>query len=645
MKNKSLLLILSVFVFATFNASAQTDNWTWKQHVRQAEIAFKANERHAAAEQLEAAYRKKPQKIALLIQSAELFAATRDYRRAAVTFALLKNYPKEYPKAQLYYALAIKQLGQYDEANPELLIFLNQYNGKDRDAVAEQVEQEIAGCTLGIRFSERSNVNLQLDHLNEAINSSSDELAPIAFSDDVLYFTSNYESRTGNRLLRTQAQNGDWLAATVPQLPIAANVSFGNGCFSPDLSRFYYTQLSAADKDGKQWAQLFVLRREAGNWLPPTKLRDYINAENANTTQPYVVHQGKREILYFASDRKGGKGGMDIWYTVRDLSGNDLDFDLPHNAGTILNTPADEVTPFYDVSDSTLYFSSNGRAVLGGLDIFKAKGRENRWQSPENLGAPFNSAADDWYFTRNKSLTGGFFVSNRTFGTEKLSTLDDDIFQYAAIRRQPLLLKGRVWAKDTQTPLPDALISLYETRGVDDQRLLTTTTSDSLGMYRLELLAERRYHVEAEYDGYRAAYSEFSSRDSTPVRYANFALQPYQRNASVRLITDNTPTAKTAAKSALPDIMPSKGTFYKIQLMASDKPLDVLQSRKLQRADGLGKIDIEPSENNPALVRILLSYFDKREDAATMLQKVKNVGFADAFIVRYVDGARTHYSK
>jgi hypothetical protein len=122
------------------------------------------------------------------------------------------------------------------------------------------------------------------------------------------------------------------------------------------------------------------------SWTAPERLPDYINEQNVSTTQPNVVVDGNTEILYFASNRSGGMGGMDIWYTTRETNSNANDFTLPINAGSRINTKADEITPFYDKIEGNLYFASNGGISIGGMDIFKVKGAKSQWQAAENVG-------------------------------------------------------------------------------------------------------------------------------------------------------------------------------------------------------------------------------------------------------------------
>ena len=137
-------------------------------------------------------------------------------------------------------------------------------------------------------------------------------------------------------------------------------------------------------------------------------LNSNINLKNSNNTQPHITINNKQKIMYFVSDRKGGFGGLDIWLSIIDNNGN---YGIPINAGKSINSAADEITPFLNIDERTLYFSSNKKDGHGGFDIYKSTGKLNLWDTPKNVIA-LNSKYDEMYltfFTKDK----GYFASNR----------------------------------------------------------------------------------------------------------------------------------------------------------------------------------------------------------------------------------------
>ena len=93
--------------------------------------------------------------------------------------------------------------------------------------------------------------------------------------------------------------------------------------------------------------------------------------------------------LFFSSNRRGGKGGFDIWYSVANEKG---EFGKAINCGTKINTSGDEITPLYSEDTKTLYFSSDYHPNAGGFDVFKSKGNQNKFNKVQNIGFPVNSS-------------------------------------------------------------------------------------------------------------------------------------------------------------------------------------------------------------------------------------------------------------
>ena len=134
-----------------------------------------------------------------------------------------------------------------------------------------------------------------------------------------------------------------------------------------------------------------------------------INVNEFSTMHPSVNAAGTE--LYFASDRPGGFGGMDL-YRVNIEDGV---FSDPVNLGADINTAGDEVFPFA-YSDQFMFYSSNGKEGAGMMDVYLAENQfENRWKT-HVLGAGINSVEDDFSFGLNENLALGYFASNRKGG-------------------------------------------------------------------------------------------------------------------------------------------------------------------------------------------------------------------------------------
>jgi hypothetical protein len=550
---------------------------------------------------------------------------------------------------------------------------------------------------LGIRQSDSSSsTRVKLEHLDNTINSADNEIAPVPFGDDILYFTKL--STSNAEILRSQFIGGkDWSAAQpLKVLNIPDKMPFGNGTFSPDGNHFFCTMCQTTETRSvkKLTCGINVLNRQTEGWSAPLRLSERVNTEGGVTTQPYVFQKANREFLLFVSDRPSGRGGMDIWLTSR-LRGDDrAEFEPAINLGSVVNTEGDELTPYYDATDGLLYFASNGRPTMGGLDIFKSQGWLTQWTSPENMGAPFNSGADDWYFIKNPSRTGGFLVSNRSYGMEKIGTRDDDMFQFTLDDRIILSLNGRIFDKNKQILIENARISLYEQKGnaIDDLKLLSSVVSEK-GNFDLSVLPHKNYVIEVEKEGFKLFTKMISTRDSAQSARFDCWLDNYapvvnqvltgsdagtnppdvknteggkkatkptknekpkaeKTDKTDKILAEKTDKIEKTTKVENPNKSEKIETAnrekieFKVQIMAyaTEKP-EHSNLMRLKRVDNLGEVETETAVVNGTRFTRVLMAFDTYEAAQKALKIIKEKSLSDAFVVRYENGKRTNKSK
>ena len=197
------------------------------------------------------------------------------------------------------------------------------------------------------------------------------------------------------------------------------------------------------------------------------------NSDNFQVAHPALSPDEK--TLYFASDRPGSIGNSDIYKVEINSDGN---FGEPENLGNSINTEGRETFPFISES-GILYFASDGRPGLGGLDIFQVDlNKINKRNSVLNIGAPINGTMDDFSFCINEATHRGFFTSNRDGGQG-----NDDI--YGFIQNKPIVypceqqLAGIVLDKQTNEILPGSDVSLFS----KDHQLISTQISNQKGEF------------------------------------------------------------------------------------------------------------------------------------------------------------------
>lgn len=208
---------------------------------------------------------------------------------------------------------------------------------------------------------------------------------------------------------------------------------------------------------------------------------------------PFWDESKKR--LYFSSDMPGGNGGSDIYY--QDYLGNDK-WSTAVNLGKDINTFGNDRSPF--IYDDTFYFSSEGLGGLGGLDIYKSSMVETSFSTPENLGVPFNSNKDDFFFFKDRSLNGQIFLTSDRNGSVGL----DDIYFVEKLEEEFFTVTGVVKDKESGAPIENTVVTLTDTNsGVN-----TSVVSDESGRFTFFLPLNNTYTIETVTSGYFSQVKE-----------------------------------------------------------------------------------------------------------------------------------------
>ncbi|MEM9822751.1 MAG: hypothetical protein AAF985_16850 [Bacteroidota bacterium] len=232
----------------------------------------------------------------------------------------------------------------------------------------------------------------------------------------------------------------------------------GSASFTKSGDKMYFNRNAAKkNKKGVVHLKIYSATKMEGMWTDVKELS--LNGDNFSSCHPSISADGKR--LYFASNRKGGFGGMDIYvsYFKRGQWGE------PINLGPLINSSGNEVFP-YIAEDGILYFSSDSQGGMGGLDIFRSKklnDSDRSWKHKQNMGHPFNSKEDDFGFFVNKECSAGLFTSSRSGGKGR-----DDIY-FWQLKEKPIFhAQNEVPEKPTVPALPlDADVIAIEDQHIE----------------------------------------------------------------------------------------------------------------------------------------------------------------------------------
>lgn len=266
-----------------------------------------------------------------------------------------------------------------------------------------------------------------IENIGEPVNTEGAEYVPlISLDESILIYTyrgvrsiggkqNNYAEKNSEGdyfediMISKKGRNNKW---TSPRL-IGSNVNTNRHEAAMALSADGQKMFLYKDTKGSS-GDIYISYLSGKVWSPPLKLLN-LNSKHWEGTGSISADN---KIFYFASERPGGYGGKDIYYSTK-LPGGLYNWSQPKNLGPIINTSYDDHAPFIFADGKTLFFSSEGHHAKNNFDIFKSVFEQGVWSKPENLGAPINTKKDDLFFVVSASGEHGYMASDRKSGLGK----------------------------------------------------------------------------------------------------------------------------------------------------------------------------------------------------------------------------------
>jgi tetratricopeptide (TPR) repeat protein len=494
---------------------------------------FKIQDYYSAIEFLAPYVELNPEDIKRMRMLAEAYQYTRNYREAEDMISRLISQgdpdklkePKDLLTRFQMAKSATKNGRDVDagSADGDLKKFKKQYGEKDKSAQQKIFKAAIAGAKqYYVDGGFARNDSMLVIPLPEEINQTSMELSPIIVDRNTLIFGSLVADtdefyalgRRPSRNLYTAKFWDDHSWTNEGFLPGPFNeddYDIVGGAYSFDQERFYFSKCKI-EKYKESICAIWKSEYKSGEWTEPTKLNEVVNDPDYSSKYPTLgVAAGRRnqdlllDVLYFSSDRPKSKGGYDLWYSVVDEKTRD--FKKAKSCGSKINTPGEEITPFYNRQTQELFFSSTGHPGFGGHDIFKSKGYEKKFENlPVNVLSPINSPADDYYFVFDNKQDQGFFVSNRIGSNSEMNpTCCDDIFQFRDKNYIEIIVGGQIFtindsvrSKTGDNFLDGAQVSLLSIQEGGDTVVVEGITPTGEEGYRFDLVQGQNYLIKAE---------------------------------------------------------------------------------------------------------------------------------------------------
>lgn len=624
--------VLTLSFFLAFISVSGTRVMAQKRPLKKADTAFRYHMYDVAVTQYQKAFAKlsKKQKYEdpdfknrVLFQIAESYRLSGQYKEAMKQYktCIRAKYYRVEPK--VYFSLANLQLAQglYEEAISNFETYLSYIpddsagiQGLRASIVAEQASRQAS--------------RYQIENIRK-LNSKDGDWNPRYYDADgtIVAFSTTREGVAGKKtdawtgqrfsdiFVARQDAKGGW--SQPEKLDQNGKTSTGanesDASFCNNGNTMYYTYCSNEDQKRNRCV-IKTSTFDGTAWSDPVEV--VIGEDTVSDfIHPFITENGSR--LYFASNREGGYGDLDIWYA--DGSGNtfgvpvnvnwektDSEEDIEKrmaepNHGQWINTEYKEAYPFLR-EDTLLYFSSTGHGSLGGYDIFKSTLRDGRFTEIENLGYPLNSNADDFGICFLSGKNKGLFSSNRGGGRGS-----DDIYSFY-FPDILFTISGTVTSETTLQPIPEAEVTLVGSDG-----MLISTQTNRKGYYEFnsaqvnenttyKMLVEKKNYLGAE--GSETTVGLIASEDFIH----DFVLSPVPRGPVV-----------------LPEILYDLGKW----------------DLKEQYQDSLMGL-IVLLEKNPRLVIELASHTDSRPIAMTndSLSQYRAQAVVDYLIKRGIHGER-----
>lgn len=477
---------------------------------------------------------------AYLMGLSNIKKATPNYKDASKWFLQVMNACPSYD-IYLYFYLGQIAYGdeRYEDASKYLEVFL-----KDVDKIKSDEDYNKATELLKYaRFTVEAVSNpVPFDpKVVEGISTARDEYLPILSPDNQVALFTRLVSSEGDKnsvvssvrtmekfMFSEQAKDGSYNAGEEMPEPFNIQDNEGGATLTADNNTLYYTVCKYDNAKHYLNCDVYYSERVNGDWTPIKSVSDKINLSYSWESQPSISADGRS--LYFVSDRQGGFGGYDIYRSIKNENG---EWGTPINMGPVINSSANDKSPFIHPDGKTLYFSSDGWVGLGGYDIFYSRMNENgAWSKPKNIGYPINSPEDEVGFFVSTDGQKGFFASNKYNGKGGWDLYSFNLYEGARPERI-LFLKGTVRDENSTEPVKARI----ELRNLETKKISEIPLDTNTGNYVAVAPYGNDYVMTVKKEGFVYETKYIAKVDSSHpvVRQVDVSIKPIELNESYRI--------------------------------------------------------------------------------------------------------------
>ncbi len=505
------------------------------RHFEEGKSHFLHKQDEAAEESLLKAIKKDPEFSEAWFMLAQIYLDQQQPAKAASHYAEgVLAHPDEFPNGYLKLAELLYKIGKYTDADEYFRTW------KELGVRDTRLQSKAMTLEKNLTFAVNAVANpvpFEPKSLGDSVNTEQFEYWPsLSVDEQTLFFTvlgpPNPELPTGRLTEQedfyfAEKQDGNWTNRHYLGAPVNTNTNEGAQSVTADGRYIYFTSCNRPDGHGRMCDLYFSSIDNEGRWSKPENLGDVINTR-ASEKHPAISADGR--ILYFTSNRPGGKGGYDIWMSVRHDGG----WTRPVNLGDSINTPGMEQSPFIHPDQRSLYFSSDHWPGMGMGDIFLSRLKDDgTWSTPENLGYPINTHNEEVGFVVNAQGNRAYYSTNRREGT------DTDIYTFEMPERSrptPVsYITGRVYDAANIKGI-EAMFQLIDLSS--GELVMESASNPEEGNYFVSLPTGSSYAFNVSHPGYLfySDHFEIARRYSRlePFR-KDIPLEPIRKGKSIVL--------------------------------------------------------------------------------------------------------------
>lgn len=493
--------ILYIFIFTVFAGNTMFGQ-TFSAYLKAAEEAVQKNNYYAAYQYLQEAYEFDTSRLDLAFESAQMARMYDAYNFAEDLYQKVVDRDEEntFPTAVYYLGEMQQRQGKYDMAIGSFDLYLSE-NEVDGEYFTEKAKKEKSASIFAKKEIADPDLSVKVTRLG-AINTQFSEVGALERDGKLFYSSLRFiepnpaNVRDPKYLARILVSENNEAGVEENQINDSMRIT-SHTSFSSKSNKIFYTLCDYNESNAIKCDLYYRDVLDNGSYGAATKLPDYINDPVHTTTQPAIGidPETNKEILYFVSDRPGGKGKFDIWYTVID---DNMNMTQAMNLDSI-NTIENDASPFFHNPSNTLYFSSQGYQGLGGYDIFKSEKNQGEFGDVEHLQNPVNSSYDDLYYTISNDMLSGHFSSNRESSTYIEDAIEACCFDIYHVKYEPVNIDLNVLTCEeiagNQRQLSGATVCLIDAKTGEIIDSLTNMTGDE---HKFTLERNKEYLIVAK---------------------------------------------------------------------------------------------------------------------------------------------------